>query len=97
MSAGSITLSGILTNSRSYGAETIKVVYAAEDDKGDPKEITTRYNFDHSWADEVNQFVDCIINNKPVIQGSSSEAYKTMELLSRIYEADREWASLHSN
>ena len=93
LSKGSIILSGILTNSRSYGAETIKVVYASDDDQGDPKEITTRYNQDHSWSDEIREFAECILQDKPITQGSSYEAYKTMELLFRIYSADREWAS----
>jgi predicted dehydrogenase len=88
---GAILLSGILTNSRSYGAETITVMYAGENDGGDPKEQMTRYNSDHSWPDEIAAFVDCIVAGKPVQAGSSADAYMTMDLVDRIYRADPEW------
>jgi predicted dehydrogenase len=91
LSKGSLILSGILTNSRSYGAETLTVVYANPDDSGDPKEQTTRYNQDNSWKKEINEFVSCIINDIQVINGSSAEALKTMELVFSIYSADKSW------
>lgn len=93
LSRGAIVLSGILTNSRSYGAETITVIYAGKNDGGDPKEHMTRYNSDHSWSDEISAFVDFIVGNKPVKSGSSSDAFKTMELVERIYCADPEWST----
>jgi predicted dehydrogenase len=93
LSRGAIILSGILTNSRSYGAETITLVYAGENDGGDPKEQMTRYNSDHSWPDEISAFVDCIVEKKPIESGSSSDAYKTMDLVERIYLADADWSS----
>ena len=49
LTKGALVLSGILSNSRSYGAETIKIVYADDDGNGDPKEETIRYNKDNSW------------------------------------------------
>lgn len=88
---GMIVLSGILTNSKSYGAETILVAYAHEDDGGDPREMTTRYNRDDSWRDEIFEFADTILHDKPVMDGSSAEALRTMELVYRIYCADKEW------
>lgn len=93
LTRGAILLSGILTNSRSYGAETITVIYAGENDGGDPKEQMTRYSSDHSWPDEISVFVDCIVEHKPIVGGSSSDAYKTMELVERIYQADTEWTA----
>jgi len=47
---GTIILAGILSGSKSYGAETMTVAYATEDDGGDPREVTTRYNQDNSCA-----------------------------------------------
>jgi predicted dehydrogenase len=93
LTRGAILLSGILTNSRSYGAETITIMYAGENDGGDPKEQMTRYNTDHSWPDEIAAFVDCIVNKTPIEPGSSADAYKTMELVERIYQADNEWSA----
>ncbi len=88
---GSINLSGILSGSKSYGSETITVAYSSGDGHGDPKEITTRYNEDNSWRDEINDFANCVVHNKKVEQGSSLDALKTMELVFRIYCADKEW------
>jgi len=90
---GAITLSGILSGSKSYGAEKMTVAYASDDDGGDPREITTRYNQDNSWRDEITDFAESILENRPVVEGSSSEALETMHLVYRIYCADHEWQS----
>ena len=86
-----IVLSGILSGSKSYGAETIMVAYADKDDAGDPREVTTRYNQDNSWRDEIEEFADAVLNDKPIVDGSSLEALNTMQLVYRIYCADPEW------
>ena len=88
---GTLILSGILSGSKSYGAETITVAWAAKDDMGDPKEQTTRYNQDNSWRDEIAEFADAILSGGPIVNGSSDEALKTIELVYRIYCADPEW------
>ncbi len=88
---GAITLSGILSSSKSYGAETMTVAWAGDDEMGDPREQTTRYNHDPSWADEIAGFADAILNDTPVVNGTSEDALKTMELVYRIYCADPEW------
>ncbi len=88
---GSLTLSGILSGSKSYGAETLTVARAAHGDAGDPSEVTTRYNEDNSWRDEIFEFADCVLKGTPVVHGSSLEALKTMELIYRIYCADPAW------
>jgi len=88
---GLLILSGILSGTKSYGAETLTVAYASEDDAGDPREQITRYNEDNSWADEIAEFVDTVLAGSPVVEGSSIEALKTMQLVYRIYCADSEW------
>lgn len=88
---GTVILSGILTGTKSYGAEQMTVAYAGENDGGDPREQTTRYNQDNSWRDEIAEFTDAIVEDKPILNGSSVEAWKTMELVYRIYCADPEW------
>src|SRR5262249_18708960 len=82
---GALILSGILSGSKSYGAETLTVVWAAADDQGDPMEQVTRYNRDPSWEEEIREFVESIADAKPVINGSVDEALRTMELVYRIY------------
>lgn len=88
---GTVILSGILSGSKSYGAETLTVAWAAENDSGDPKEQTTRFNTDPSWADEVADFAECVARDRAVTDGSSLEALKTMHLVYRIYCADPQW------
>ena len=88
---GSLILRGILSSTKSYGAETLKVAYKADDESGDPKEKIVRYNYDPSWEDEVNEFAEAIINDVPIVSGTSNDAYKTMELVYRIYCADSVW------
>lgn len=96
LSNGAIMLSGILSSTRSYGAETMTVVYRSESDAGDPREQMIRYNEDNSWRDEVYDFVDAIIEDKPIIFGSSLEAYKTMKLVYQIYCADENWKNKYN-
>ena len=89
---GSIVLGGILSGTKSYGAETLTIAQADPDnDGGDPKEQTTRYNQDTSWEEEINRFAEFILKDKPVENGSSEEALKTMQLIFKIYHADEAW------
>lgn len=88
---GALILSGILSGSKSYGAETLTVVWADESDQGDPKEQTTRYNKDPSWADEIEEFAQAVLAGEPIVAGSSDDALKTMQLVYRIYCADPQW------
>jgi len=92
LSEGALVLSGILSSTKSYGAETLTVVYRGEHDGGDPREVTTRYNSDDSWRREVLEFADCVMRDEPVRYGSSLDALKTMQLVYDVYAADRDWA-----
>lgn len=89
---GAITLSGILSGSKSYGAETMTIAWAAKNDCGDPKEQTTRYNEDNSWRYEIDEFAHVIVHDAEVQHGTLDDAYKTMLLVSKIYHADKNWS-----
>ena len=86
-----IILSGILSGSKSYGAETMSVVYSGDDDRGEPREVVTNYSQDNSWRDEIAEFADAVVHGKPIKYGSSIDALNTMHLVFRIYCADEEW------
>lgn len=89
---GSLILGGILSGTKSYGAETLTVVRADPDnDQGDPKETITRYNKDPSWDDEIIAFADSVMNDNPVQNGTSQDALRTMQLVFKIYYADPAW------
>ncbi|MBF0094223.1 MAG: Gfo/Idh/MocA family oxidoreductase, partial [Alphaproteobacteria bacterium] len=88
---GTVILSGILSGSKSYGAETLTVAWAADNQGGNPKEQTTRYNTDPSWSDEIAEFAEAVLEDKPIVDGSSEEALKTMHMVYRIYCADPDW------
>lgn len=96
LTLGAIGLAGILSGSKSYGAETITVTYKSEDDSGDPREVTIRYNHDPSWRDEIAEFYDCVLNDTPVISGSSTDVLRSMHLVYRIYCADPVWRDRYS-
>ncbi len=93
---GSIILGGILSGTKSYGAETLTVVWADPDnDGGDPREQATRYTRDPSWDEEVAAFADSIVNDRAVPSGTSQDALKTMQLVYRIYFADEQWRTAY--
>jgi len=89
---GSINLGGILSGSKSYGAETMCVVWANPDnDEGNPREQMTRYNRDPSWEQEIACFADAINKGKPIGNGTSQDALHTMNLVYEIYKSDKQW------
>jgi predicted dehydrogenase len=90
---GAITLSGILSGSKSYGAEKMTIAWAASDDRGDPKEQTTRYNEDRSWEYEIAEFAHAILCDTTIQHGTLMDAYHTMSLVYKIYEADKAWCT----
>ncbi|MBN8473949.1 Gfo/Idh/MocA family oxidoreductase [Sulfuritalea sp.] len=94
---GSLILGGILSGTKSYGAETLTVVRADPDnDRGDPKEVITRYNRDPSWDEEMRAFADSVLNGKPVQSGTSDDALRTMQLVFKIYHADSAWRKAYN-
>jgi predicted dehydrogenase len=91
LNRGALVLSGILSGSKSYGAETLTLVRRGENDMGNPREETTRYNNDRSWAWEVEEFADAVHGKAAITNGSADDALRTMQLVYRIYCADPEW------
>jgi predicted dehydrogenase len=89
---GSITLGGLLTGTKSYGAETLTVATVDHaNDSGDPREQITHYNRDPSWELEINHFAASILEGTPIESGTSQDAFNTMKLVAQIYYADPIW------
>ncbi len=92
LEGGSLVLGGLLTGTKSYGAETLLVAAVDHElDSGNPQEQITSYNNDPSWELELNSFCESIINGTKLEHGSSQDALDTMKLVFRIYYADSDW------
>lgn len=92
---GYITITGILSSSRTYGTETLKIARCIYDEEGyplpNPSETINYYKDDLSWKMEIDEFVYSVINDVPVQGGTCLEAYKTMLLIEKIYDSDKQW------
>lgn len=86
---GFINLDGILSNSRSYAPETLVVGKKEFEDTtyamGKPQENITWFENDNSWKLELEEFINAIINNKPLLHGTSDDAYRALNLVENIY------------
>lgn len=94
---GYFIISGILSSTRSYGHVekliTAKKQFENESSAmGNPHEEITYFDHDRSWELEVEDFVDCIKNDKKVSIGTSEDALKAMDLVYKIYTADTKWS-----
>ena len=93
MEKGYLEIDGILSSTQTYGRETLKVARCLYEENGyplpNPQENMTYYDKDNSWADEVNDFVKCIIEEKSISSGGIEDALKTMDLIQRIYNDDK--------
>ena len=89
---GSLILGGLLTSSKSYGDETLKIIYADPDnDKGNPKEEIINFDEDISWDMEIKRFTDAVRNSDKIKNGSIYQAIEIMDLIEKIYKADPAW------
>lgn len=92
-----LQLSGILSGSKSYGQEKLTIVPRNEGSSvGSFHETTTSYLDDNSWRDEVNEFADIIVSDKPVVNGNSHDALKVMEMVYGVYCGDQAWKDAYN-
>ena len=89
MEDGYVIVDGMPSSSRSYRDEWITqgrkhTGYAI----GNPPEESTFCNLDPSWDLELEEFVHCVQNKEPVKNGTALDAYETMNLVFKIYDAD---------
>ncbi len=90
---GYICLRGILSGSMTYGRESLIVARKSYEPGriGNPVEQEFYFDTDLSWEREIDEFVDCIKNNKHINVGTTEDALRVMDLVSRIYRADESW------
>jgi len=87
---GYIIVEGLLSKTGSYGREKIIVGKRQFEDEteavGNPSEEITYFDRDLSWDLEVEEFIKCIEQNKPVSNSSSEDALKVMEIIDKAYK-----------
>jgi predicted dehydrogenase len=87
-----LELTGILSGTKSYGSENLTIIEKVNDDPtGSQNKKIMNYLYDNSWKDEIDDFSNSIINNKPVFDGTSEDALKVMQMIFEIYKADKSW------
>jgi predicted dehydrogenase len=92
LTEGILELQGILSGSKSYGEEKLVITKKSNLNNGSLENRTMRFLEDNSWKDEIDEFAEAIICDKPIKYGTSNDALKTMQLVYTIYSADQEWA-----
>ncbi len=98
LNEGLLELSGILSGSKSYGSETLKVIERIHGDSSGSQEERV-YNFlnDNSWENEINEFVDCVVKDRPIKSGTPIESLNIMKMIFKIYKADQDWWKTFKN
>lgn len=86
---GYLAVTGLLSKTGSYGRETLLIGRRPQRGEsaavGNPREEMSYYDRDPSWELEVNHFVDCIREDRPVSQGTSLDALRVMEIVEKVY------------
>ncbi len=89
LEGGYVVVEGLLSKTGSYGREQLIVAKRQFEDEahavGNPSEEITYFDRDLSWDLEVEEFVKCIRENKPVTISSSEDALKVMQIIERAY------------
>ena len=95
---GLLELAGILSGSKSYGSETLKIIERKQGKStGNQEEMRYAFLKDNSWKEEIDEFADCIINDKEIANGTSHDALKVMEMIFNTYKADEKWWNYFNN
>ena len=85
---GMISLSGILSGTKSYGKEKINIIKKINNGKV----IEKKFEFveDKSWQREIKYFLKIIEDKKTnSYSGGFNDAYETMKLIEMIYKSSK--------
>jgi hypothetical protein len=86
---GYLSIRGLLSKTGSYGRETLVVGRKNGSSRagaaGNPPEEVIYYDRDDSWKTQMETFVDCVRNDKPVPESTSQDALRLMELIGKVY------------
>ncbi|NBT49845.1 MAG: gfo/Idh/MocA family oxidoreductase, partial [Actinobacteria bacterium] len=86
---GYLSIRGLLSKTGSYGRETLvvgrKVGTTGRGAAGNPPEEVIYYDRDDSWKVQMESFLACIREDKPVPESTSDDALRLMELIEKVY------------
>ena len=87
---GALVLNGLRTSSGVYGEEDLAIkrngARAASASYDSEEHIV--YDTDISWSSEVEHFLGCIEENRPITMGTSTDALNVMRIMDRIYDRE---------
>jgi 1,5-anhydro-D-fructose reductase (1,5-anhydro-D-mannitol-forming) len=88
---GYMVVNGLKTSSGTYGDEVLTIARNRSTAPAATWDDEERLHFkvDVSWEREVGQFLDSVQLGTPVLAGTSAQALEVMDLIDRIYAAER--------
>ena len=92
LTEGYIELHGILSGSKSYGEE--KIIFGQRDEdsnNGQMESKQIKFLTDNSWKNEINEFIEAVLTDSPIVFGTSKDALETMKIVYGIYFNDPVW------
>ena len=92
LNKGSIILDGILSGSKSYGEEKLRLI-KCEPRETNPELSEEEFKFDKdiSWDSEISYFIDSVIHDTPILKSNVNDAMEILLLVERIYKSDKTW------
>lgn len=87
---GIIELKGILSGTKSYGKETIRIL-SKKQILNNQKGIFKNFKVDNSWEEEINEFTNLIIKKNSKYSNNITEAVSVMKMVDKIYRSDKKW------
>ena len=87
-----IELKGILSGTKSYGKESLRIIKRSQKSLNGYK-IQNQYYFnkDNSWKEEIDEFAKIILNKLSVKTGNIDDALEVMKMVDSIYKTDNKW------
>jgi predicted dehydrogenase len=88
---GYLSAQGLLSQSGSYGRETLIIGRKARSGDmavGNPREEVVYFDQDLSWKLQVEEMINCITKDIAVSDSSSLDALKVMEIIDTVYRRE---------
>ena len=83
-----ISLTGILSGSKTYGQEKIEIQPKFSKKK---KSKIMKFKNDLSWEREIKEYINCYKFNKKIRNGTIQDSINVMKMIDNIYKSDAVW------